>query len=239
MVWMASACGNGSERASNAPLPDAPPPSDAIPTGGENCFDGIDNNGNGEIDCADPACAGVAMCAPAVPAGWMGHAALYDDATMPALGCLAPWTQEIIPGHSAPTGAPATCGTCACGPSNGTACEPSGGAASKSAVTYATVGLACEGAPPSKSSSCAGSACVAAPPAAFNAGLCIHHSGAVDCAAPYSERHVFFAGESDTRGCTPCSCDAPVGTTCTPHGGAPSGAVVGIAATTFCCLASP
>jgi hypothetical protein len=143
-LGLGAACNDGTTRSINAPLPDAPRPSDATTADGENCFDGIDNNGNGLIDCADPSCAGIAMCAAAVPAGWMGHAALYDGATMPTFGC----------------------------------------------------------------------------------------------AAPYSERHVFFAGVADTRNCSACDCGPPSGGMCAPSGGASIGAVVGVAATTFCCMAN-
>ena len=62
------------------------------PTGAENCFDGIDNDCNGKIDCADPACgSGVAQCVALDPtsapigllSGGTGpcSTALYDQAT--------------------------------------------------------------------------------------------------------------------------------------------------------------
>ncbi len=62
------------------------------PTGAENCFDGIDNDCNGKIDCADPACgSGIAQCVALDPtsapigllSGGTGpcSTALYDQAT--------------------------------------------------------------------------------------------------------------------------------------------------------------
>lgn len=62
------------------------------PTGAENCFDGVDNDCNGKIDCADPACgSGVAQCVAFDPtsapigilSGGTGpcSTALYDQAT--------------------------------------------------------------------------------------------------------------------------------------------------------------
>ena len=62
------------------------------PTGAENCFDGIDNDCNGKIDCADPACgSGVAQCVAfdptSAPIGLLSggtgpcSTALYDQAT--------------------------------------------------------------------------------------------------------------------------------------------------------------
>jgi hypothetical protein len=38
-----------------------------VPTGQENCFDGIDNDCNGSIDCADDSCYPVAQCVPLDP----------------------------------------------------------------------------------------------------------------------------------------------------------------------------
>jgi hypothetical protein len=38
--------------------------SSCVPTGAENCFNGIDDDCNGKIDCADPNCAPVAVCVP-------------------------------------------------------------------------------------------------------------------------------------------------------------------------------
>ena len=34
-----------------------------VPTGAENCFNGVDDDCNGHVDCDDPACgSGVAQC---------------------------------------------------------------------------------------------------------------------------------------------------------------------------------
>jgi hypothetical protein len=237
-VFGGGACNDSTARGVGAPLPDAPRPSDATTADGENCFDGIDNNGNGLVDCADPSCAGVAMCAPAVPNGWLGHAELYDGASMPQLGCITPWTSELVPGRSDPTAAPATCGACACGAPNGSgACAASGGGATIAPVAFASVGLACEGAPTSPATvSCAGTTCVAAPAPAFTGGLCVHQAGDAACPAPYTARHVYFAAVSDNRGCAPCACGAGANGACAASGGAPTGGVVGVAPTTFCCL---
>jgi hypothetical protein len=47
---------------------------------------------------------------------------------------------------------------------------------------------------------------------------CIFHNGDVDCpsdpANVYTEKHVFYAGIDDTRGCAPCTCGAPAGSVC-------------------------
>jgi hypothetical protein len=39
-------------------------------TGAEVCSDGVDNDCNGSVDCADPACRTGFVCAPPVPSGW-------------------------------------------------------------------------------------------------------------------------------------------------------------------------
>jgi len=47
--------------------------------------------------------------------------------------------------------------------------------------------------------------------------VCIEHDGDVPCPtafSPYADKHVFYATLQDTRGCSPCTCDAPMGSTC-------------------------
>jgi hypothetical protein len=53
--------------------------------------------------------------------------------------------------------------------------------------------------------------CVPKPPAPFEGHLCILHSGTVDCPAPYTGGRVVGTGITDTRGCTPCTCNIPSG----------------------------
>jgi hypothetical protein len=204
----------------------------------ENCFDGIDNNGDGLVDCADPLCAGQAVCAPAVPAGWQGHVELFDGAQANAPGCILPWNGgELVAGNASPTGAPAACSACTCGAPSGGKCAPSGGKATTTAVTFASYGLACDNTHETVAMGCSAQSCSPLPAPAFRPGLCIHEAGNVACpAGAFSERHVYFASVLDTRGCAPCACGAPAGNACAPSGGAPSGAVAGTEATTFCCV---
>ncbi|WP_437976987.1 hypothetical protein WMF11_07710 [Sorangium sp. So ce295] len=44
---------------------------------------------------------------------------------------------------------------------------------------------------------------------------CIFHEGDVTCEAPYLDRHVFYGGADDTRGCSECACGEPEGASCT------------------------
>ncbi|WP_438026047.1 hypothetical protein [Sorangium sp. So ce233] len=44
---------------------------------------------------------------------------------------------------------------------------------------------------------------------------CIFHEGDVTCEEPYLDRHVFYGGADDTRGCSECGCGEPEGASCT------------------------
>ncbi|WP_437744820.1 hypothetical protein WMF39_07265 [Sorangium sp. So ce1504] len=50
------------------------------------------------------------------------------------------------------------------------------------------------------------------PPGGFL--TCIFHEGDVTCEAPYVDRHVFYGGADDTRGCSECGCGEPEGASC-------------------------
>jgi hypothetical protein len=54
----------------------------------------------------------------------------------------------------------------------------------------------------------------ASPPEGFR--TCVAQKGDIACDSysVYSERHVFYSGVDDTRTCTPCTCGAPTGGTC-------------------------
>jgi len=53
-------------------------------------------------------------------------------------------------------------------------------------------------------------------PVAAGFRACVATPADVDCPAnsPYTEKHVFYGGIDDTRGCTPCTCGAPAGSSC-------------------------
>jgi hypothetical protein len=228
VVWLG--CGGGHGKALDAGEADAP-------VGAEtSCFDGIDNNGDGLVDCADPTCASAAACVAAAPAGWTGHAVLYDGATAGAPTCAAPFATDLMPGRAGLSAAVAVCSACTCGPSNGGACPAAGGAKIVSAPMFARIGIGCAGGP-AATVGCTGTVCQPRPAPPFAAGLCVHQAGDVACpAGPFTDRHVFFAGVNDTRGCTACACGPAAGGACAASGGGPVGQVTGTAATTFCCL---
>jgi hypothetical protein len=167
----------------------APPPVDSGKDGAPstcapletNCLDGIDNDCNGLVDCADPACtAGYTCVAPA--AGWTGYA-LYDDTRAAACPSTYPTQADTFEGMIF---SPASCGACACtaggatcGPSNLT-CEDDGGACTASmaiasltaSCTALGAGLAADGT----------TMCAASAPTA-TAGSCAASGGAASLSA--------------------------------------------------------
>jgi hypothetical protein len=128
-----------------APLPDSGTPCDA--SAPENCADGIDDNCNGTVDCADqPACSAY-ECASAAPDGWIGPAAMwtgsYPAATVP--DCPAGY-ETAVDGFEGLAFSPDACG-CECRASGQTC---SGGATlytgtncAKSCVSVALSSNAC------------------------------------------------------------------------------------------------
>jgi hypothetical protein len=106
---------------------DAAPPIDAPPGPEANCFDGLDNNGDLRVDCADPTCAAVTVCVAPIPTDWNGYAAIFDDATI-STDCPAPYATRMHEGFSAYDAPAITCSACTCGAPSGGACEPAGGA---------------------------------------------------------------------------------------------------------------
>jgi hypothetical protein len=93
----------------DAPAIDGPPPDAAcVPSGAENCFNGIDDDCNGLTDCADPACNAIAECVPE-PAGF-------------ALGVHVPMGTACPVGY-ATTGPLLTQGLSAGGPCTGCSCS--------------------------------------------------------------------------------------------------------------------
>jgi hypothetical protein len=64
---------------------------------------------------------------------------------------------------------------------------------------------------------CGTGVCAPAPPFPFAPGPCIAQAGDVACpqSSRYSQKHLYYSGAVDGRGCTPCVCDAPTGIRCT------------------------
>jgi len=96
------------------------PSGTCVPSSVEDCTNGIDDDGNGLIDCADPACTAGFMCVPAVPAGFTGPGEVFDGpGTSPP--CDPQYTKDYLAGYATPQ-CPVSCGTCTCGSPTGVTC---------------------------------------------------------------------------------------------------------------------
>jgi hypothetical protein len=91
---------------------DAPP---CVPSGPEVCTDGVDNDCNGLVDCADPACASFA-CVPAVPNG--SSLVALSAAARPACPTGYTGSSDLLVD---PSLGPFTCG-CSCNVSAAPSC---------------------------------------------------------------------------------------------------------------------
>jgi hypothetical protein len=88
----------------------------------EVCTNGVDDNGDGLVDCADPLCVGY-QCAAGAPAGWSGPYALHLDAGA-AAACPASAPVEVLAAGSGVLDAPAaSCSACSCVAPAGVACS--------------------------------------------------------------------------------------------------------------------
>jgi hypothetical protein len=87
----------------------------------EDCTNGVDDNCNGKIDCADPECMSAGFVCAATYAGWFGPVILYDQDG----GASAPtppqcpdagtdYATQVFDGHRSTHAPPAVC-PCACG----------------------------------------------------------------------------------------------------------------------------
>jgi hypothetical protein len=202
-----------------------------------NCFDGLDDNGDGNPDCADPSCASLAVCVPQVPAGWAGYTALYEGTSPGPSACAEPYPTMVAAGNADPMGAPAACTACSCGAPAGGVCPAAGGMAITQAATWGRYGVACERMPDAAAGCTTADSCVPRSPTALTAGICIHHDGDIPCpSSRFSDRHVLYGMLADTRACTACSCGVPMGGACLASGGQPIGGVAAAAPVTFCCI---
>jgi hypothetical protein len=93
----------------------------------EDCTNGIDDDCNGAIDCADPACSAGFVCIALPPAGWSGPGILYEgtggggEDAPSAADCPPAFPTDAFDGTRAPT-APAAACTCSCAPPAGVTC---------------------------------------------------------------------------------------------------------------------
>jgi len=92
--------------------------------GPEDCLDGIDNDGNGLIDCADPACQPGFECVESAPSGWdyfTLEKTIFPNPNPTVPSCANGATPETY--FTEPAG-PAQCSACTCGAPSGVTCGP-------------------------------------------------------------------------------------------------------------------
>lgn len=110
----------------------------ATGTNPENCTNGVDDDADGNADCADPKC-NTYTCVPEIPAGWSGYFALYDGLPAGDPGCPADFPSTTTPAFLGNDGLTAMDATCAC------ECEPPTwqGCAPLDSVVMETADTAC------------------------------------------------------------------------------------------------
>ena len=200
----------------------------------EDCFNGLDDDGDGAIDCDDPSCAD-ATRAPAPPSDWKlgeiviaGATAIDDPATpacdsgfallhkggaidVPALGCAACTYDATCSAHGGQV----------------VAMPPIHFDPTYAMCPAANVGV-----------SGPHGACM--PKVSTNARACIFHvmNDVAPCPSGFPvkvEAAVFTGVVNDVRSCSPCACDA----SCAPTGGTSEGGVDTDASVTMwvaCCV---
>ena len=209
--------------------------------GVEDCFNGIDDNGDGIVDCADPQCKPVKVCVAVPTGGWLGLGTLYDGSAGGAPTCADPFAMTMMPGSDGLTSSPATCGACLCSAASGGACASGGGSATLPPVSWTGIGASRARPRRLDTAGCTNEMCVpragSAQAASATSGLCIHQSGDLACptGTPFTARHVFYRDDSDDRDCSLCTCGAPSGSVCAPAGGSATGSATGSDAETYCC----
>jgi len=179
--------------------------------------------GTGALD-APPATCGCSCSSPPTGASCgIPSVTLYDNDTCtgsndiktPASAgtCLQVATTDI---WNSAVGAPV--------PVIGGACTPSNVVVTKPPTSFSDQALVCAGATPGL---CAdpSTVCVPKPGAPFGLTACVSHTADIPCeGSAYTQKHVLYAGVTDTRDCSACACGAATGISCTGvthlfHGG--------------------
>jgi hypothetical protein len=88
----------------------------------ENCTNGIDDDRDNLIDCADPNCTAGYTCG-SVPAGWQGPFALWSGSPNAAPSCPAAFPTALFLAHDKLTNPAYSCPSCGCAPSGGASCN--------------------------------------------------------------------------------------------------------------------
>jgi hypothetical protein len=92
--------------------------------GVEDCSNGIDDDGDSQVDCADTDCTPIHECVSSPPLGWTGYVSLFDgdEAMQPECPSVFPSASPYI-GHRNLLTPPHTCTACSCGDPTGQTCD--------------------------------------------------------------------------------------------------------------------
>lgn len=82
----------------------------------EICDNGIDDNGDGFLDCADPDCGATGFACVPVPDGWHGPVAFQEDKPDAIAECPSEYPVLAYEGGTGLEAEPPGCAACACGP---------------------------------------------------------------------------------------------------------------------------
>lgn len=91
----------------------------------ENCTNGVDDDRDGNADCADTDCIAGFMCAPPTPGGgWVGPLSFWSGSG-PAPACTneSGFPTEVANAGSGISAAPSSCYSCECGAPQGVSCQ--------------------------------------------------------------------------------------------------------------------
>jgi hypothetical protein len=91
-------------------------------TGGEDCLDGVDNDGDMLIDCADNECQPGFECVDSAPAGWEGYFRMNTTPFPNMAPSICPDGSQPVTYFDSPNGA--DCSACSCGGYAGASCNP-------------------------------------------------------------------------------------------------------------------
>jgi len=107
----------------NIVTPDGPLPEGSCGGGAENCQNGVDDNCDGKIDCADPLCQVGYSCSVDPPNGWTAIAIWVSGTNSPP-ACSGAYAQMGYDAMNSLNAPPAQC-SCNCDPSAGESCGSS------------------------------------------------------------------------------------------------------------------
>lgn len=92
-------------------------------TGNEDCTNGVDDDGDNQVDCQDTDCQSLYTCVSAAPSGWQGPVALYDGTAPPNCLQSGGYPTQKQAAKSGLDGGNAQCPTCSCGSPTGVSCS--------------------------------------------------------------------------------------------------------------------